>query len=572
MTGILNDAAIANMLNDSGDDISDDEEEDLHLQPEEDRDDSDSTSSDSDDDSEDDNIPLSQLRWQKKLFNSKPIPQDAVRPPGDIHTPSEYFERYFTSELLEQFALTTNQYYMVNTGMQMKPICTLADIRKFFVIHAMIGCIKFPRLKLYWNERFRYDPIENAMSRERFFLLRSNLHVVDVTSVNQAEEQAKNKLWRVQPVIDAVRNRCLELPRDAGNYSIDEQMIPFDGRCAGLKVVVRNKPRPAGLKNFVVTDYKGQVLDFEIYQGNTTNLPDSENFGIGAAVVLRVARSLPEGSFLYFDRYFSSVPLMTELVKRKIEGTATLMANRFNTKKKTKYEFKKDHNMTRGQDEAIVNSDNNISIVKWKDNKGVLMISTAFGAEPRTQVSRWEKKRKQYIQVSCPAIVKNYNTYMGGVDVCDQMMENYRTWRKSRKWTVKVILHMFDLAIVNSWFEYRADCKANKRKSKDIMDLLSFRLSISDHLLIGPPRKRKRDDLEFADVPTSSRYRVKSLPTIDRQYDGFNHWPVFDTLKQPRCCRASGCTSRSRCRCTKCDIYLCLTKDRNCFFDFHTKD
>ncbi|CAB3252720.1 unnamed protein product [Arctia plantaginis] len=248
------------------------------------------------------------------------------------------------------------------------------------------------------------------------------------------------------------------------------------------------------------------------------------------------------------------------------------MANRFNTKKKTLYEFKKDHRMIRGEDEEVVNRENTMSVVKWKDNKGVLMVSTAFGAEPRTQVSRWDKKRKRYIEVPCPAIVKNYNTFMGGVDICDQILETYRTWRKSRKWPVKVIIHMFDLAIVNSWFEYRADCKANNRKSKHILDLLAFRLSISDHLLNGPPRKRPREDLEFADMPTSSKYRVKSLPTIDRQYDGFNHWPIFDTLKQPRCCCAPGCTSRSRCRWSKCDIYLCLNKDRNCFFDFHNKD
>ncbi|GBP80088.1 Chimeric ERCC6-PGBD3 protein [Eumeta japonica] len=247
------------------------------------------------------------------------------------------------------------------------------------------------------------------------------------------------------------------------------------------------------------------------------------------------------------------------------------MANRFNTKKKTLYEFKKDNRMTRG-DEEVVNRENTLSVVKWKNNKGVLMVSTAFGAAPRTQVSRWDKKRKRYIDVSCPAIIKNYNSFMGGVDVCDQMMEVYRTWRKTRKWPVKVIIHMFDLAIVNSWLEYRADCKASNRKSIDIMDLLAFRLSISDHLLNGPPRKRPREDLEFAEMPTTSKYRVKSLPTVDRQYDGFNHWPVFDTLKQPRCCRAPGCSSRSRCRCSKCDIYLCLNKDRNCFFDFHNKD
>ncbi|GBP44035.1 Chimeric ERCC6-PGBD3 protein [Eumeta japonica] len=472
MSGILNDAAIAEMLGGSEEEGDDSDEIDLDNFTEEYPEYLSSSSSDEGEDSDEDNVPLSMLAgWQKKPFNGKPLPEEALHDPGDIKTPYEYFERYFTVELMEQMALTTNQYYMAKTGIQIKPVCSLLDIKKFFGIHAIVGCIKFPRLKMIWSEKYKSVRFEGSRKK--------------------------------------------------------------------------NKPRPAGLKNFVLTTYKGQVLDFEIYQGSTTNLPDSDNFGVGASVVLRLANTLPEGSFLYFDRYFSSLPLMKELTKRKLEGTGTLMANRFNTKKKTLYEFKKDNRMTRGEDEEVVNRENTLSVVKWKDNKGVLMVSTAFGAAPRTQVSRWNKKRKRYIDVSCPAIIKNYNSFMGGVDVCDQMMEVYRTWRKTRKWPVKVIIHMFDLAIVNSWFEYRADCKASNRKSIDIMDLLAFRLSISDHLLNGPLRKRPREDLEFAEMPTTSKYRVKSLPTVDRQYDGFNHWPVFDTLKQPRCCRAPGCSSQN---------------------------
>jgi len=46
---------------------------------------------------------------------------------------------------------------------------------------------------------------------------------------------------------------------------------------------------------------------------------------------------------------------------------------------------------------------------------------------------------------------------MGGVDVCDQQLEAYRTWIKTKKWTVKVTLHFIDLSIVNAWMEYRQD-------------------------------------------------------------------------------------------------------------------
>lgn len=188
--------------------------------------------------------------------------------------------------------------------------------------------------------------------------------------------------------------------------------------------------------------------------------------------------------------------------------------------------------MKRDEHEETVSSDDKMCVLKWKHNKAVLMASSAFGSEPLTTVSRWEKKTKSYIDVSYPAVVKNYNSHMGGVDICDQMMESYRTWTKTRKWTLKVVLHLFDLSIINSWMEYRKDCKANKMKAKDTMDLLQFRLSISEFLLNGAPRTAaERNYQEFAEMPSTSKYRPKGLPSVDLQLDGYNHWPVFDTLK-----------------------------------------
>jgi hypothetical protein len=97
-------------------------------------------------------------------------------------------------------------------------------------------------------------------------------------------------------------------------FSIDEQMIPFEGKCPSRQYV-KGKPRPVGLKNFVVTTKTGLVLDFEIYQGSSTPLP-RRDLGLGPAVILRLAQSLPEFSSLYFDRYFTTVPLVEELEKK----------------------------------------------------------------------------------------------------------------------------------------------------------------------------------------------------------------------------------------------------------------
>lgn len=164
----------------------------------------------------------------------------------------------------------------------------------------------YPRLHYYWSVKYDQKEIFTHMSRKRFFTLRNHLHFVNNLDVPR-EVKDSNKLWKIQPVLDAVRQQCLRRERlSTDKYAIDEQMIPFSGKC-NLKQFVKNKPRPIGLKNFALTTADGILLDFEIYQGEKTNLPDRE-LGLGAGVILRLSETLPPKSQVYFDRYFTTLP------------------------------------------------------------------------------------------------------------------------------------------------------------------------------------------------------------------------------------------------------------------------
>lgn len=402
------------------------------------------------------------------------------------------------------------------------------------------------------------------MPREEFKTMRSCLHFVDTELPPEKPEE--NRLWKVQPIIDAVRKRCHELDRAPVSYSIDEQIIPFSGRCS-LRQYVKEKPRPLGLKNFVLTTSAGLVMDFEVYHGKSTPLADT-SLGLGPNVVLRLVETLPKNSSVCFDRYFTTIPLLDALIDKAIDGTGTIMTNRVKN-----INFRSDTAMKQGDFPEFRRVDGKAVIVKWKDSKSVTIASTCTGASPVESVKRWSKKTKEYIDVPSPAVVRRYNSFMGGVDVCDQLVEYYRISIKTKKWTLKVSLHMPDLSLVNAWMEYREACRRNGMKRRETMELLEFHLAIGEALCASPKRCRS-DDGEARGLPDThvdKAVRVARIPGVDKRLDGFDHIPMVDPIKNARCCTLPGCLSRSQTHCTKCDVYLCLTSERNCFKTFHTK-
>ncbi|KAK7124633.1 hypothetical protein R3I94_018873 [Phoxinus phoxinus] len=108
-----------------------------------------------------------------------------------------------------------------------------------------------------------------------------------------------------------------------------------------------------------------------------------------------------------------------------------------------------------------------------------------------------------------------------------------------------------------------------RKKQKD---LLAFKLSIAQALcmqgkdLSGKKRGRPSSDVE-REFKKKRRGPTKAIPTQDVRADAVGHWPQIDSVRQR--CKFPTCTDHTSFKCTKCDVNLCLNKNKNCFCAFH---
>jgi hypothetical protein len=72
---------------------------------------------------------------------------------------------------------------------------------------------------------------------------------------------------------------------------------------------------------------------------------------------------------------------------------------------------------------------------------------------------------------------------MGGMDKLDFLITLYRTFIRSRKWTLKMFTHAVDMACANSWLEYKAKAALLNIPKRDVLDLLGFRAYVAEGLI-----------------------------------------------------------------------------------------
>lgn len=493
---------------------------------------------------------------------------------SDLQTPFEFFKYFFDDSLFQKIADESN-LYSVQKDPGKPAMLSVVDIKKYLGICIYMSLVHISNVRDYWSSNLGFPQIKDTMSQKHFEFIRKNLHFNDNNKIVGREEPDHDRLHKLRPIVDALCSKFQSVPL-VESLSVDEQLCATKAR-HHLKQYLPAKPHKWGYKLYVLCGSDGFSYNFEIYTGDENNVKFRKamepDLGSSANIVVRLCRIIPSNQNyrVYFDNFYTSLPLLVYLGKRGIYSLGTVRRPRIpNCRLPVEAELKKEPRGT--SHEFICDVDGvDVSSIAWLDNKPVTFLSTFRGKMPLAEVRRWDRKQKKYINIECPAIVPQYNAHMGGVDAMDSYIGRSKIRMRSKKWYMRLFYHLLDLTLVNTWLIHKRVTSSRNTKT---LSQKEVRLEIAECLCkssgIGN-RKRGRPSqgsVESMIAEKKKRSCVSShIPPRDVRCDSLDHWPLYDDTRQR--CKFPTCKSFSHFKCSKCGLHLCLTKSHNCFVSFH---
>ncbi|XP_063634940.1 piggyBac transposable element-derived protein 3-like [Cydia splendana] len=475
------------------------------------------------------------LRWKKKNLELNALQlafkgNETLSPDTlELDTPVQFFLKLFPPELIETIVEQTNLYVVQKDPSNTFRVTDL-DIRQFIGIVFLMSLIKLPRVTSHWAPILGTELIQRTMALNKFEKIRQLLHFNDNSKAVPRSDPNHDRIFKFRPVVDTLNTSYKEITLEK-QLCVDEQMCSTKARNV-LKRYNPNKPHKWGYKIYVLSGVSGFAYKTEIETGTENVVNQGEpDLGASSNVVMRLARIIPrhENFRLYFDNYFTSLPLLEYLVKEGILSLGTIRRNRIpDCKLSSEKVIKKKE---RGYSEEYVADVNGVEVstVVWKDNKVVTLASTFAGQNPISDVSRYDKKQSKYIDIKRPFVVAEYNRHMGGVDLIDSIMGIYKIQLRSKRWPMRLFYHYLDLSIANAWLLYKRVCKHKIIPKKSIKGSADFRLDVAASLCqMGTKSSTTtRRSLETEIVAKKRKGPTQHAPPQAVRQDQIGHWPYF---------------------------------------------
>ena len=238
-----------------------------------------------------------------------------------------------------------------------------------------------------------------------------------------------------------------------------------------------------------------------------------------------------------------------------------------------------------------------MNCICWIDIWPVLMLSTIHkvGPEhtvetvrrrPRITSTTSRKLRRVFGNASTkrlaiPKIVYDYNHNMNGVDIVDQLRSNHTTHIRGRRTSLLIFYWLLDTMVINSFLVWRSlkagkwkDARAQKQFRSELAWNLIFKgaATSSQSSTVARPLMATRPT--WAQLCNSSARILFTTPHLPKHAKASDERRVCVLcsflrgnagLKQKEAAKSyvycSGCSG---------EVFLCVSKERNCSEQFHT--
>ncbi|MEL7521723.1 MAG: transposase, partial [Cyanobacteria bacterium J06553_1] len=408
-------------------------------------------------------------------FSAVPGIQEDLEPDA---TPRDVFQLFFTPALWTTMRDETNRYRSqhpreTSSHMAAWKDVTVEELQCYMGLRILMGIHNLPEIRHYWsgNRLLGVPVFQEYMTRDRFDLITSCLHFTD----NNDARRGEDRLWKLRTVVDCLQKAFKEVYVPEREVSVDESLFRYKGRHHAIQFCPAKRAR-FGLKVYKLCASSGPMSGytsaFKVYMGqDRSEVPAS----MKAVIDLMDAASLfDKGYTVYTDNWYSSPTLFHYLQGRRTNAVGTVRTTRKHMPADLKVE-------TKGE-VVVRSSKTGQCAVAWKDKKQVTLLSTIHrGGEKVTLPPNYRGEER-----TKPLVVHNYNQFMNGVDLSDQLASFYHTPRKCKKWYHNLYFHLVDTALVNAHLVYQ--------QNGGRMAPLDFRLALVEEYLVTPlpPRPQRR--------------------------------------------------------------------------------
>lgn len=393
------------------------------------------------------------------------------------------------------------------------------------------------------------------------------------------------------------------------NLSVDEMMVMMHGRSTE-SVRMKNKPIKCGFKMWAICDHGYTFYAFP--HSNRAQWRDCLKYkGIlshSSAVVARLCDEIPRkaqertGRIMYtifMDNYFSSIKLFKLLREQELGAVRTVRSNSEGFPKELALRYKA-NNLPWDTIVTAVCAGGLVNGMTWIDNDAVQMLSTVQNVgddykkermcrRPRLTSTNGPRVRKVFGNsatktLPIPTIVDDYNHYMGGVDIADQLRSVYSSHMPSIRTWLSIFFWLLD-TIVSNGYIILSKCDANwsNEHRKYAIDLA--RSLVAEHAQTTSLSIRSNRSINESINSTNNQKKRRSASVggyVRQTGDSSN--PVMHANEQHLPCRVKSASDRRACYqcrrkgckrkvtyffCSSCGLYLCLDGERNCFHEIH---